>query len=142
MGNYHRSGRVNIKYLLECIDILNNPSNNHPEEYYYSHILGYLTMYLKGESRMQLVHNQEGGQVFSNFLKCANIHTIQCQLLSGLRKGINNSFNDTGIDMKKGGGVSALPVEIEEVTNSLFDQLDDYGLFAVRNGELKVGWKN
>jgi hypothetical protein len=57
----------------------------------------------------------------------------------GVARGdIHKKFVDLGIDMKIGGGVGALPTPEKAAANQLFDTLDEYGLFAVRKGELET----
>ena len=41
------------------------------------------------------------------------------------------------IKFKKQGGVDVLDPTEKEACNNLFDQLDEYGIFVVRNGELE-----
>ena len=85
---------------------------------------------------------KEGGQVWSNFLTSGFIPHMQQQPLGLIRQSIKQKFSELSIDMKRDGGVSALTGEDKEVANNLFDQLSDYGLFAVRNGELEYWLKD
>jgi hypothetical protein len=39
--------------------------------------------------------------------------------------------------MKTDGGVDALPQEEKEAANNLFNQLEEYGIFTVRTGEVE-----
>ncbi|WP_461633374.1 ATP-dependent nuclease [Labilibaculum euxinus] len=80
---------------------------------------------------------KEGGRVWSNFVSCANIPEILSRSLGTMRQEIKNKFTEHGLDMKRGGGVSCLPQQEQEVANNLLDQLNNYGLFVVRNGELE-----
>jgi len=84
---------------------------------------------------------KEGGQVWSSFLGAGFVPSALQQSLGSLRLTIKQKFEGLSIEMKRDGGVSVLPEEDQEVANNLFDQLADYGLFTVRNGELEV-WLN
>ncbi len=44
--------------------------------------------------------------------------------------------------MKRDGGISALPNEEREAAGNLLNQLAEYGLFVVPNGELECWLKN
>ncbi|SBS64509.1 ATP-dependent nuclease [Vibrio splendidus] len=80
---------------------------------------------------------KEGGQVWSNFLGSGFIPQISQTPLGAIRQALKQKFNDESIDMKRDGGISALPDEEREAAENLFKQLSDYGLFVVPNGELE-----
>ncbi len=80
---------------------------------------------------------KDGGQIWTSFLKGGFIPEIEHQSLGGLRNAIKQKIEETGLDMKKNGGVDILSGSDKEAANNLFDQLADYGLFAVRKGELE-----
>ncbi|NOQ26784.1 MAG: AAA family ATPase [Bacteroidales bacterium] len=80
---------------------------------------------------------KEGGKVWTNFVSSANIPDILSKSLGTMRQEIKKKFTELNLDMKRGGGVTCLPSEEEEVANTIFDQLNNYGLFVVRNGELE-----
>jgi predicted ATPase len=79
---------------------------------------------------------KEGGSVWTNFLTAANISGPTINSTSHLRTVIKNKFEDKG-DYKKLGGIELLDVSDKNSANDLFDQLDSYGLFTVRKGELE-----
>ncbi|WP_460880518.1 ATP-dependent nuclease [Pontibacter rugosus] len=85
---------------------------------------------------------KEGGIVWANFLGCANVPEILSKSLGNTRNALKTKFIDLNLDMKRNGGVSSLPEEEKEVANNLFDQLNSYGLFVVRNGELESWLKD
>ena len=58
------------------------------------------------------------------------------------RSHIKGRFDAKGVDFKKNGGVDVLDPADKEACNNLFDQLDEYGIFAVRKGELESWLKN
>ncbi len=80
---------------------------------------------------------KEGGQVWSNFLGSGFVPEISKKSLGPMRQEIKNKFDCLGIDMKKQGGVSELPCEEKEAAENLLQQLSEYGLFVVPNGELE-----
>ncbi|PHS37723.1 MAG: ATPase [Sulfurovum sp.] len=80
---------------------------------------------------------KEGGQVWSSFLSSGFVPPMQQTPLGSIRLSIKQKFEELAIDMKRDGGVSALTGDDKETAHNLFNQLADYGLFAVRNGELE-----
>ncbi|EOW9393500.1 ATP-dependent endonuclease [Vibrio cholerae] len=85
---------------------------------------------------------KEGGQVWSNFLGGGFIPQISQTPLGTIRQALKQKFNDESIDMKREGGISALPSEEREAAENLLKQLSDYGLFVVPNGELESWLKH
>ena len=77
------------------------------------------------------------GSNWTNALKSSFVPEINQNPLGQLRASIKKKFNDLEIDMKKDGGISALPHQEKEAAENLFNQLEDYGLFVVRNGEVE-----
>ena len=53
------------------------------------------------------------------------------------RSLLKAKFNELGKEMKKDGGVEALPDSEREAANNFFNQLEEYGLFVARNGEVE-----
>jgi hypothetical protein len=80
---------------------------------------------------------KEGGTVWSNFLQGGNVPEITRKGLSDARALIKKAFEATNTEPKRDGGVDVLSQGDKEAANNLFDQLDEYGLFAVRRGELE-----
>ncbi len=78
---------------------------------------------------------KEGGKVWSDFLGSGFVPEISKKSLGPMRQEIKKKFDHLGIDMKKQGGVSALPCEEKEAAENLLQQLSEYGLFVVPNGE-------
>lgn len=85
---------------------------------------------------------KEGGGVWTDFLASGYIPTLEQQPLGQFRAAIKQKFDSLGIEMKRGGGVMALPDAEREAANNLFDRLAQYGLFVVRNGELETWLPN
>ena len=80
---------------------------------------------------------KEGGKVWSSLLESASMPPISHQSLSNLRVAVKQKLEDTGRNMKVDGGIELLDAGDKEAANNLFNQLSEYGIFAVRNGELE-----
>lgn len=80
---------------------------------------------------------KEGGSVWTNFLKGGFVPEISQQPLSHIRASLKKKLEETGQDMKRHGGIEILDQNDKQAAIDLFDQLDAYGLFTVRNGELE-----
>lgn len=80
---------------------------------------------------------KDGGQNWAKFLAGGFVPDIEHQSLGTIRASIKQKIEDTGKNMKKDGGVDILSGSEKEAANNLFDKLAEYGLFAVRKGELE-----
>ena len=81
---------------------------------------------------------KDGGKVWSKFLSSAFIPEITISSLATSRSNIKTKFDQNPtINMKIHGGIQALDSSDREACNNLFDQIQEYGLFVVRNGELE-----
>ena len=80
---------------------------------------------------------KEGGQVWTSFLKSGFVPDVSHSPLSEQRNALKMKLVSTGKDMKIDGGVNLLGKDDKEAANNLFDQLDQYGLFSVRAGEVE-----
>lgn len=80
---------------------------------------------------------KDGGKVWGHWLSAAKIPNTLHQGYSNQRDSIKKSFEEAGKDMKNDGGVNALPQTNRDAANELFDILDKYGIFVVRQGELE-----
>ncbi|WP_339745409.1 AAA family ATPase [uncultured Rubinisphaera sp.] len=85
---------------------------------------------------------KEGGSVWTNFLKGGFIPEISQQPLSNIRASLKKKLDATGLDMKRNGGIENLNSDDKQAAIDLFDQLDAYGLFTVRKGELESWLKS
>jgi hypothetical protein len=81
---------------------------------------------------------KDGGEVWTNWLKAAAIPSALHQGLSVTRHSLLKCFESAGRDMKRDGGVDALSPDDTAAANKLFDDLDEYGVFVVRRGELET----
>jgi predicted ATPase len=77
------------------------------------------------------------GSNWTNALKASFVPDISHQPLGQTRSLIKNMFGTLGKDMKKDGGLDALPDSEKEAANNLFNQLEEYGMFTVRTGEVE-----
>jgi len=80
---------------------------------------------------------KEGGQVWSGFLESSFIPELEHQSLANLRSAVKEKFDNSGKNMKRDGGVEIFSECDKEAVNNLFDKLAEYGVFAVRRGELE-----
>lgn len=85
---------------------------------------------------------KEGGVVWTNLLSSANLPSIIIDSTAQARSVIKLHFDLTKIDYKKNGGINVLDTETKTACNDLFDRLDEYGIFVVRNGELESWLKD
>ena len=80
---------------------------------------------------------KEGGTVWTNLLNSASIPEVTIQATATSRSTIKSRFDAKGVNFKTHGGVDVLDQADKEACNNLFDQLDEYGIFPVRKGELE-----
>ncbi|WP_145063415.1 ATP-dependent nuclease [Adhaeretor mobilis] len=80
---------------------------------------------------------KNGGKDWQNFLAAGNIPDMSKLGLGQSRSVLRGGMDETGKDMKRDGGIEVLGNEGRQAANDLFDQLDSYGLFVVRCGELE-----
>ncbi len=85
---------------------------------------------------------KEGGTVWTNLMSSANMPSFTIQSTGTSRGQIKSAFDAKGINFKTKGGVDVLDSQEKEACNNLFDQLDEYGIFAVRKGELESWLKS
>ncbi|MDW3094619.1 MAG: AAA family ATPase [Gammaproteobacteria bacterium] len=80
---------------------------------------------------------KEGGSVWAQFLSGAFVPEIVRNAFSHSRSDLKKKLDESGLNMKKDGGIDILDSDDRQAAIDLFDQLDEYGLFVVRNGELE-----
>ena len=85
---------------------------------------------------------KDGGTVWTSLLNSGFVPEVTVQATSTSRSQIKNRFVAKGVDFKRVGGIDVLDATDKEACNNLFDQLDEYGIFTVRNGELESWLKN
>ena len=85
---------------------------------------------------------KEGGQVFTKLLEGGFFPTLNHQPLQNQRKSLLDTLNATQQNWKINGGINLLSGADKEASNNYFDQLYEYGVFVIRNGELESWLKN
>lgn len=80
---------------------------------------------------------KEGGKVWTNLLASANVPEVTIKSTGISRGHLKSAFDAKGVNFKTNGGVDVLDMSDKEACNNLFDQLDEYGVFTVRKGELE-----
>jgi hypothetical protein len=80
---------------------------------------------------------KDGGQEWTKHLKALSIPDIEYQPLADLRDKLWKAFEATGKNAKREGGIDLLSGTDKEAASNLFDKLQQYGLFVVRNGEVE-----
>lgn len=80
---------------------------------------------------------KEGGQVFTKLLEGSFIPPLNHQPFQNQRKSLYDALNATGQNWKIAGGVDLLNGEDKEACSNFFNQLDEYGVFIIRKGELE-----
>ncbi|KOY85873.1 hypothetical protein AD998_06705 [bacterium 336/3] len=84
---------------------------------------------------------KEGGRTFGKLLDGAFIPELSHKGLESQRKSFYDALNATERNWKIDGGIQILNTNEQEACNSFFDQLENYGVFVVRNGELESWMK-
>lgn len=80
---------------------------------------------------------KDGGTVWSDWLKAVRVPQAMRLSLGQQRATLKGLFETAGKDMKRDGGVTALAGSDVAAANHFFDMLAEYGLFAVRRGEVE-----
>jgi energy-coupling factor transporter ATP-binding protein EcfA2 len=80
---------------------------------------------------------KEGGANWSNFTNCGFLPDVTKQETETSRSRIKTKFDEKAIDFKRNGGINVLDAPDQEACNNLFERLEEYGIFVVRNGELE-----
>ncbi|MGP0060886.1 MAG: ATP-dependent nuclease [Beijerinckiaceae bacterium] len=79
---------------------------------------------------------KDGGGNWIPWLEAAHIPTASHVSMGQHRATLHKLFADQGVDMKNG-GIMQLGRDDQASANDFFDQLQQYGIFAVRNGEVE-----
>lgn len=80
---------------------------------------------------------KDGGSHWTGLLEAANVPNIAHPSLSTMRADLKRAMDNSGKEMKRDGGLTILPGDDQEAAKNLFQQLGDYGIFAVPGGELE-----
>lgn len=85
---------------------------------------------------------KEGGKVFAKPLVGAFIPSLNHKVFQDQRQLIFKAMESTGKNMKREGGMQILSNSDKEACNNFLDQLKEYGIFVVKNGELESWLKD
>jgi hypothetical protein len=80
---------------------------------------------------------KDGGSVWTGLLASAFVPELQHNSLGSLRAAVNRAVQATGHDMKKDGGICLLESAERDAARNLFQQISEYGIFVVSEGELE-----
>ncbi len=81
---------------------------------------------------------EEGGKIWSNLVDSAGMDATTAAGTAIVRSRVKAAFEKSESQPPKVcGGVALLEGEERRAADNLFDQLDDYGIFTVRRGELE-----
>lgn len=80
---------------------------------------------------------KDGGKTWTDWLRSAQVPDALHDGYANQRATIKGRFDVSGKDMKADGGVDALSSSDKRAADQLFDMLAEYGVFAVRRGELE-----
>jgi hypothetical protein len=81
---------------------------------------------------------KEGGTVWQKPMEGAFIPQIQHQAIATQRAALLRSFEQSGKDMKRDGGLDVLSGGDKDACESFFRQLSEYGIFVVPVGEIEA----
>lgn len=80
---------------------------------------------------------KEGGANWTNLLSSADIPQLLHGSLATMRSAVKLAMDKTGKDMKRDGGVAILNAADRQAAEDLLNQLKQYGIFVIPNGELE-----
>lgn len=80
---------------------------------------------------------KDGGSVWAEWLEAAAIPNALHPGLALTRHNVKDLFVKASKDMKRDGGTDALAPAGKSAAEKLFDDLDEYGVFVVRRGEIE-----
>jgi len=80
---------------------------------------------------------KEGGKVFTKLLDGSFIPSLNQQPFHKQRKSLYDTLQATEKNWKTSGGIELLNGEDKEACSNFFNQLDEYGVFVIRQGELE-----
>ncbi len=80
---------------------------------------------------------KEDGQVRSRYFSASGVPIVLRESFGTARQAIRNALHDVDTAYKRNGGVSLLAGAEKVAATAFFDQMEEYGLFTVRAGELE-----
>lgn len=85
---------------------------------------------------------KEDGQVWDRYFESMGAPLGLKESLATARRSVRKSLEGTGKDYKREGGIDLLSGDAKLSAIAFFDQIDSYGLFTVRTGELESWLRN
>ena len=85
---------------------------------------------------------KDGGQVFTKSLESCHVPELGYTSYQNQRVAIIEAFKGKKNDMKKNGGIALLNREEQQAFNDFISNLNGYGIFIVKNGELESWLKH
>lgn len=80
---------------------------------------------------------KDGGATWRYWLESSQVPEPLWEGYQAQRQAVLTKFENSGKDMKRDGGVNALDADSRAAADQLFDNLNSYGVFPVRSGELE-----
>ena len=80
---------------------------------------------------------KDGGTNWTNLLSSGDVPPLWHNSLASMRNAVKSAMDATGKDMKRNGGLAILKAEDKKAAEDLLEQLKQYGIFVVPNGELE-----
>lgn len=85
---------------------------------------------------------KEDGQVWDRYFTATGAPTGLKSSLAAARSTVRSYLQAKSPEYKRNGGIDLLSGQELETANSFFDQMEEYGLFTVRSGELESWLKD
>jgi hypothetical protein len=83
-----------------------------------------------------------GGAVWSRHLAACGLPAMDHATLGQRRKNVLDALNAADPEWKRNGGIQILNLQSKASADALFNELDGYGLFVVRRGEVEAWLSN
>ena len=85
---------------------------------------------------------KSGGKEWTDLLSAAQVPVAVHAPWSAIRASLVTAFTKSGKDMKRDGGVAILKATDADAARVLFDDLEHFGIFVVREGEVESWLKS
>ena len=85
---------------------------------------------------------KDGGSTATSYLESGGVPELSRQPLTQMRAAVLRALEESGRDFKTCGGIDLLAKANREAACNYFDQLENYGVFVVRCGELESWLKS
>lgn len=81
---------------------------------------------------------KEGGKTFNKLTEGAFFPQVSMRGIEATRPSILAALEAADSNWKRSGGIAILPAEEQQGANDFFSQLEEYGVFIVRSGEVEA----